>query len=476
VPSIWVAILASRPVGLWLDASQSAWANVDEGSPLDRAVLVVLIGLAVVILVRRRLDWQGWAIENLWVLMFFVYCGMSLLWSDFPDVALKRWIRAAGSVLIIIVILSEKDPVEAVRAVIRRCVYVLVPASLLLIKYSRGTAVAYNWWTGEEYLVGVTTDKNALGRLCLVATVFLVCDIGAAGIGGVSAKRRLLDRALGVIMLCLTVWLLLKSKSATSMVAAVGGVALWGAFGVAPIRTRVRRIGSFILVAVVLLCALEATVGLMELVVISVGRNMTLTDRTDIWRDLWNFGTNPILGVGYDSFWLGERLEDFLSKHQVSAAHNGYLEAYLEIGGVGVVLLMGMLMSTFRKVKRALVFRFFYGRLRMIMLCLFVVYNLTESSYKITTLIGFLFVLAGMDPPERVSSGSHGRARVGSGRSLRGAGERSVIARRREEWTGRGSLARLVSSDRVTLGPQATRAEPASREEQQAIRRERIFA
>ena len=60
----------------------------------------------------------------------------------------------------------------------------------------------------------------------------------------------------------------------------------------------------------------------------SVGRDPTLTDRTKIWSLVLSMHTNPLIGTGYESFWLGPRL---LKVWQgglggINEAHNGYLE------------------------------------------------------------------------------------------------------------------------------------------------------
>ena len=41
---------------------------------------------------------------------------------------------------------------------------------------------------------------------------------------------------------------------------------------------------------------------------------------------------NPIIGFGYESFWLGDRLQ-YMAEHWgiTSQAHNGYLEMYLNM-------------------------------------------------------------------------------------------------------------------------------------------------
>ena len=68
-------------------------------------------------------------------MVFLLFALLSVLWSDFPLVALKRWFRDLGNYLVILVVLSDPRPLEAVRALLRRLCYLLIPLSILLVKY-----------------------------------------------------------------------------------------------------------------------------------------------------------------------------------------------------------------------------------------------------------------------------------------------------------------------------------------------------
>ena len=69
------------------------------------------------------------------ILLFFSYCAVSILWSDYPDVALRRWIKALGDLVMVMIILTDPEPLAALKRFLARTGFLLVPVSVLLIKY-----------------------------------------------------------------------------------------------------------------------------------------------------------------------------------------------------------------------------------------------------------------------------------------------------------------------------------------------------
>src|SRR5205823_2227130 len=80
-----------------------------------------------------------------------------------------------------------------------------------------------------------------------------------------------------------------------------------------------------------------------ELAVAMMGRDVTLTGRTDLWDAvLVSISKRPVLGYGFDGFWLGMRGESATViqsvRWSVVQAHNGFLELWLNIGALGLAL------------------------------------------------------------------------------------------------------------------------------------------
>ena len=163
-----------------------------------------------------------------------------------------------------------------------------------------------------------------------------------------------------------------------------------------------KLIGTYIVITVLVIAAAESTFGVYDRIIALLNRDPTLTERTGLWDALLKVKINPVLGTGFESFWLGERREkiwDELRWH-ATEAHNGYLETYLNLGVVGLFLLIGLLFATFWKTRRDLLTNFEWGRFRLGFLLAAVVYNWTESGFRGLHPVWFVFYLIALDYPQ----------------------------------------------------------------------------
>ena len=126
----------------------------------------------------------------------------------------------------------------------------------------------------------------------------------------------------------------------------------------------------------------------------TLGRDATLTGRTDIWAGVLPFvEQSPLLGSGFDVFWTPE----IIAAHEIGEAHNGYLEVLLHLGSIGLLLTTMFLLSCGRKFQKILSYDFDWGSLCLCMLLMTVLHNITESSINsftthLTALVVFLAV------------------------------------------------------------------------------------
>jgi len=287
----------------------------------------------------------------------------------------------------------------------KRCAYLIVPISVLFIKYYPEYGRGFSSWTGAGFNTGITTNKNLLGCDCLILGFFWVWHLLQTwGMPKNKARRNELFLCAG--FLCMTWWLLLRADSKTALTALVVGVLILVFTGLR--RVNKRLIGAYIVSGVLILVAAETTFGIYAKTIQILGRNPTLTDRTMLWQDLLKVEINPVLGAGFESFWLGERMERIWEKYafRPNQAHNGYLETYLNLGFIGLFLLVALLIATYGKARRELLRNFQFGRFRLGFLAAAVVYNWTEAGFKTTHFVFFAFYIIAIDYPRRLSGAS----------------------------------------------------------------------
>src|SRR5882724_8710130 len=178
IPVMWLLIVGSRAVSQWMTATGFAEApafdspdQLLDGSPIDRNVFAALLVFGIMVLTRRRREVGRLLRVNVPILVFFLYCAVSVLWSDYPEVAFKRWIKAVGDLVMVLIVLTDPDRATAVKRLLARVGFLLMPLSILLIKYYSEMAHVYDRLTGMEFVTGITTGKNLLGMICLISGI-----------------------------------------------------------------------------------------------------------------------------------------------------------------------------------------------------------------------------------------------------------------------------------------------------------------
>jgi O-antigen ligase len=406
VPVISMFIAASRNPSQWLsgEVSMSA-AAFQEGNPLDRSISFALILLAIAILMSRSFNWGNFFGRNLALMAFLFFALLSVLWSDFPFVAFKRWFRDLGNYLMVLVVLSDPRPLEAVRAVLRRLSYLLVPLSILLIKYYSELGRHYSIWTGAIEYVGAATSKNMLGLVCMVSGLFFFWDTMARW---TERRRRRTKRIIlvNVALIVMTLWLMHLAQSTTSDVCLFLGCMVIVATHCKVFRRNPAVLKVLIPASFCLYLILDFGLDLNGSMAAAVGKDPTLTDRTKIWAFVLGMHTNPLLGTGYQSFWLGPRLDffwQFSGLGHLNEAHNGYLEVYLELGLIGVFLLIAFLVAGYRTICRRLAPSSSLAVLGLAAWMALVFYNMSEAGFE-GGLLWMMLLLGAIALPERVGN------------------------------------------------------------------------
>jgi exopolysaccharide production protein ExoQ len=402
LPLLWLILGCSRSVSAWLNIfglPVMGGASAEEGSPLDAWFFICLIAVGACVLAKRQVRLSEVVSNNGWLIVFLLYCFISIAWSDFPFIALKRSIKILGHPIMALIVLTEPDPEEALIRLMKRCAYVVVPVSILFIKYYPELGRAYDPWTGEGMNTGINTNKNLLGADLLILGYFFFWYWLQIRRNERSTWRRNELRLIAGFLIGIW-WLFSQAHSATSLTCVVIGILTVLFVGM---RSKNKRfIGTYMLMALTLLVVAELALGISGRYSEALGRGSELSGRTLIWRALLGLHTNPILGTGFESFWLGDRPHqlDGIFFYTLNEAHNGYLETYLTLGIIGVSLLVGLFVATFWKIRLDLFRNFEWGRYRLGFLAAVILYNWTEAAFKTLNPIWFAFYLIAIDYPQ----------------------------------------------------------------------------
>jgi len=383
VPVIWLWIVGSRAVSVWLGIAPVDTTNVQLDSPVDRFVYLVLLVAGLIVLVRRGGKAIGVLQANWPILSYGAFCLVSVVWSDFPGVALKRWIKATGDLVMVLIITTDADRKGALKRVLSRVGFILLPTSVLFIKYFPNLGRGFSPWDGTPWNTGVTTNKNLLGVIVLVlalGTLWRVLTLVRSK-GQRNRGRHLLAQATA---LSFAVALLVLANSATSRACFVLGTVLMLATSLPAIRRRPRAVHALVLM-MVLTAGLTMLFGGGAGIAHALRRKADLTGRTEIWDVLIPMAPNPVVGAGFESFWLGPRVDKvrntFLG-NPMNEAHNGYLEVYLNLGWIGVVLIAWIVISGYRRAAATFSRDPAFGSLLLSYVATAAVYNVTEAGFR----------------------------------------------------------------------------------------------
>lgn len=381
IPLVWMFLAGSRYVSQWMNMTPSKMEAYHEGSPLDAVVFALLIGGGIFVLSKRKINWNRLFAQNTWIWVYFLYCGFSIVWSDFPFVSFKRWVKDLGNPIMVLVIMTDPRPREAIDAILRRLAFAWLPLSIVFFKYFPALGRQFHESTGEMFATGVGQQKNSLGMLCLICGIYFSWKYLVKHKD--KFKWNWHENISDFALMALIVWLLYLSQSATAQVCIVVAVVLLLAGRTKVLARKPDTIIIILMTCIPVFFLLEETFEITELILDLLGRDRTLTTRVPMWEFLKGMVTNPIMGAGYYSFWMGERLEIIwgFTGRTINQAHNGYLEQYLNLGYIGVFFIAAIILSGLLKVKRQLYVDYPLGMLSLCFIIAAILYNYTEASF-----------------------------------------------------------------------------------------------
>ncbi len=337
VPALWMAMLCSRSPSFWIGGDSGTDM---EGSPINSLCLGGLIVASIFIVSRRKVDWGDLCRRNKWLVLIYLYFAISVLWSEFPLACFKRWFTDLGQVLVALVILTDVNPGQALRATFVRVGYLLLPMSIILIRFVSSIGRVYTK-TGGFMVTGVAEHKNSLGAGVMVLGVIILWDLLESRQAG--GPKTSLQKACQIGIFLNVLYLLVIAHSATAQFCFIIGAVLLLSYKRLTAFKNAKSALITGVAALTIFMAVDSVFDLRGSVFQALGRDESLTGRTEIWAAIGSRSVNPLIGSGYRGFWetpaAGESIWQEMGMYRLLSAHNGYLETYLNGGTIGVVLL-----------------------------------------------------------------------------------------------------------------------------------------
>jgi len=306
------------------------------------------------------------------MIMLPLFAVLSVAWSQDPGTTLRRSVfLLLGTIFAFYLVrrftVEQLAQIVVVAGVVAGLLGIFV--SIALPEYGRDSFNGGAWQ-------GIFRSKNGCAQVMLFFLSATVCFRFRTK--GMELLRLALYPIAGLLVI--------MSQAKTAWLVAPGLMLL--AMFLSGMRIVERRTVLFLLAGVmviVVLCAVTLPY-LLPLVLDMLGKDPNMSGRLPLWAAAMASGIkHPILGYGYSAFWTGmhgESLNIFMStRFEIYQAQNGLLEVWLELGLVGVAL---VLLSLFRAAKDALTcMRAGHSRATNWFICLLaltVAYNVDETT------------------------------------------------------------------------------------------------
>src|SRR5690348_13726721 len=121
----WAVNYGSRSVTEWFKVGEGPIRaeSADEGNPVEALISLSLIAAGAIVLMRRGIRLSVVIRSNAWLCVFYLFWFTSIFWSDYPLITSKRLFKDLGNVIMVLVMLTELEPSEALKAVCARVAY-----------------------------------------------------------------------------------------------------------------------------------------------------------------------------------------------------------------------------------------------------------------------------------------------------------------------------------------------------------------
>ncbi|MCA0217276.1 MAG: O-antigen ligase family protein [Actinobacteria bacterium] len=314
------------------------------------AILITLVVLMSGSLLARRddIEWQGLLPVSL--LMFVGLATISLLWSEYQWASLGGVAYLLAFTILGISVALTRDTIQIVRAY--GDVFRLVLGVSIALEIVSGllidTPIPFLGVEGRLAelgpIQGIMGSRNQFGLVALLALITF----------GVEFVTKSVSRRTAVASLVLAAGSVLLSRSPVMLAvvlvvaAAAGALALLRRVG--PERRRIGQLGVLAAAVVAAIVVWFARARVIEL----FSANSELGYRLTLWRGVLDLiSRNPLEGWGWIGYWRPD-VQPFpvfaiAGQREPNSALNAYLDVWFQLGLIGLLLFLGLVVLTFTR-------------------------------------------------------------------------------------------------------------------------------
>jgi len=269
------------------------------------------------------------AVFNPLLILAILWCGLSYLWSIEPDVTLRRSVALLMTTLFGLVLAARYDWNELVGRLALVFLFTALISLVLAVVVPRVGGmqeIHHGAWRGAWL------EKNSFGVRMAMGLALMMSAFA------MQPKRWWLWVPAGILCFGLVVMSTSKAALLAAMVALVGFLII-----------RVFR--RFPILRIPVMYSVVVGLGVIgflltfmpDMMFDLIGKERTLTGRTDIWQALvLAIKEKQLLGYGYGAFWHDTNGPSYWVRFSlewgVPTAHNGWIETWLSVGVVAVIL------------------------------------------------------------------------------------------------------------------------------------------
>lgn len=349
---VWVLIIELVVAAPYLRGETDLLTEVGAATanPVARTIkLALLIFGTVIVLWRARLAWLEVRSVNPFFLAFLALVPFSVVWSIDRSATIARYVSILSIVQVCLAFTLLGWHRTRFQDVLRPVITLLLIGSILWGLFYPEYAIEIGEGTLKNSWHGLTSQKNQFGMLGSLGALFWLHAWlnkekpwwRALPFFGMSVECVLLSRSSTALLsttLC-TLFMLMAMAAPSSLR-----------------RFMPYIVSSFAILVVVyalaILNLIPGTSMLLDPIAQLSGKDLTFSNRSSIWNIIKaHIQLAPLLGSGYGAYWTGPvpSSPSYALVQQLyfypNESHNGYLEIVNDLGFVGLICLLGYLVS-----------------------------------------------------------------------------------------------------------------------------------